>query len=186
MYLVAMGIFDSVKRGIQRVSDPLAPSELKEILDGRQESDLAGCWFGQTFSPRSGWGEGILAIFQDGSGAIYLFFRGSTGSRNTLHCMASWEAGSATNNFNDPTPLLVGSSGITFEAAKRYVPSNTPVPSLGELLLVIENFSNDYDDDGQNSWVSGASHKPGVVFSGIVFGASATALRLRCADRKGW
>jgi hypothetical protein len=101
-------------------------------------------------------------------------------------CVASWKAGSATNNFNDPTPLLVGPSGITFEKAKSYLPSNTPVPSLGESLLVIENFTDDYDDDGQNRWVSGASHKPGEIFSGIVIGSGLTILRQRCSGRQGW
>lgn len=186
-----MGLFDSVKRGIQRVSDPLTQPEIKLLLDGRKQSDLAGYFLGHTYSPAIGWNKGMLSIFHDGSGAIYLDFRGDTREPGRVSdvgnwCKASWQAGSATNNFNDPTPLLIGPSGITFEKAKRCIPSNTPVPSLGELLLAIENFSDDYDDDGQNRWVSGASHKPGVVFSGIVIGASLTILRQRCSGRQGW
>ena len=41
MYLVVMGLFDSVKRGIERGIDPLTPPEIKLLLDGRQQSDLA-------------------------------------------------------------------------------------------------------------------------------------------------
>lgn len=189
MYLVFVGFFDSVKRGMQRYSDPLTPSEMSQILDGRQQSDLAGYFLGQTYAPRMGWHEGLLAIFHDGSGAIYRDYLGEVtdkGVRGWRMCVASWKSGSVTNNFNDPTPLLVGPSGITFEKAKNYLPSNTPVPSLGELLLVIENFTDDYDDDGQNRWVSGASHKPGEIFSGIVIGSGLNILRQRCSGRQGW
>ena len=41
MYLVVMGLFDSAKRGIEREIDPLTPPEIKLLLDGRQQSDLA-------------------------------------------------------------------------------------------------------------------------------------------------
>jgi hypothetical protein len=217
MYLVSMGLFDSVKRGMQRFSeeldrpgalvksidsvkrgmqrfsDPLTPSELSKILDGRQQSELAGYFFGQTYAQRVGWAKGMLTVFHDGSGGIYFDFRGGTSEPGSISdffgnflCEASWKRGSATNDFNDPTPLLVSPSDMTFEKAKKYIPSNTPIPSPGELLLVTENFTNDYDDDGQNRWVSGASHKPGAVFSGLVIGSCAAILRQRCSGRQGW
>ena len=217
MYLVFMGLFDSVKRGMQRFSDeldrpgalaksidsvkrgmqrfsdPLTPSEMSQILDGRQQSELAGYFFGQTFAQRVGWAKGMLTVFHDGSGAIYFDFRGGTKEPGSISdrlgnfwCEASWNRGSATNDFNDPTPLLASPSDMTFEKAKKYIPSNTPIPSPGELLLVIENFTDDYDDDGQNRWVSGASYKPATVFSGIIIGNCATILRQRCSGRRGW
>ena len=157
-----MGLFDSVKRGMQRFSDPLTPSETSQILDGRQQSELAGYFFGQTFAQRVGWAKGMLTVFRDGSGAIYFDFRGGTKEPGSISdrlgnfwCEASWNRGSATNDFNDPTPLLASPS-------------------------------DDYDDDGQNRWVSGASYKPATVFSGIIIGNCATILRQRCSGRQGW
>ena len=187
-----MGLFDSVKRGVQRFSDPLTPSEMNYLLDGRQQSDLSGYFLGQIYAQRTGWSNGLLTIFKDGSGSVYFDSRSSSTSNannESYHHFwreEYWDAGKPTNNFGDPTPLLIGTSETPFERGKRYIPSSTPTPSPGEMILAFELFTNDYDDDGTNSWVSGASHKPGTVFVGIVLGTSAAILRQRCEGRRGW
>ena len=181
-----MGIFSgwlAVKSALWTASQSmsLTQPEMEQILDGRHISEFAQFFRGQTFC--NVWFEGLLVIFRDGSGAIYY----DSGVGVYRHRISSWDAGSATNDFGDPTPLLVGQSGIPFEKVKRYIPPNTPNPKQKELLLVIENFSNDYEDDGWgNRWVGGASHKQSVVFFGVIDGPTETILRQRCSGRQSW
>jgi hypothetical protein len=167
------------------------PSQMEVILDGRQQSDLAECFLGQVYRTSVGWGNGILAVFLDGSGAIYFGYSGH------ISIATSWKADSV-NDFDDPTPLLVGPSEMTFEMAKRYVPSSFPnlsfglswvlnnqemspaeerwkVPKRGEFVLVTRDVRY-YGDQRRRV----------VVFSGIVVGTCATILRQRCGDSQGW
>jgi len=169
----------------------LNTSDLNHILDGRQKSNLAGFVVGQAFGPRIGWVPGALSVFNDGSGVVYFDFRTNTYTTSEKSASDSffrdqyWQSGSATNAVHDPTPLIVGIADMPIEKAMRYVPRNTPVLQSCEMMLVFESFSNDYDSDGHNSWVSGASHKPGTAFIGKVPANCAAILRQRCSGRAG-
>ena len=184
-----VGFFDSLSNGFKRLSNPLSETELKEILDGRSSSELAGYYFGQIYPPRlRDWTTGLLAVFTDGSGRVFWEtspYPGRT-DRNFIR-EESWNSGGPTNRANDSTPLLIGPNGYPFEKAQnRYLPRKLTSQSPGEMILVFENMSNDYDSDGSSSWVSGASHSQGTVFMGLVHGRGASLLRQRCEGRQGW
>ena len=184
-----MGFFDSLSRGMKRFSNPLTETEMKQILNGRPRADLAGHYFGQIYPPRlREWTTGLLVVFNDGSGRI--FWEGPLAIGQTIRsfsCEEAWDSGKPTNRTNDSTPLLVGPGGYPFEKAQnRYLPKSLTSQSPGEMILVFENMSNDYDSDGSNSWVSGASYKQGTVFMGVVAGRGASLLRTRCAGRQDW
>ncbi len=182
-----MGFFDSVYRGLARFFDPLSEEEMKQVLGGRQQSDLAGHYFGQIYPPSfRDWTEGLLLVFNDGSGTV--FWQGPLAIGQTVRQFSheeSWGPGQATNQTNDPTPLLVGPFGMPFETAqKRYLPKSLTSQAFGEMILVFENLSNDYDGDGSSRWVSGASHKQGTVFVGAVVGKGISILQQRCSSRR--
>ena len=40
MYLVFVGPFDSIERGMERALGPLAPLEMEKTLGGREQSEL--------------------------------------------------------------------------------------------------------------------------------------------------
>lgn len=184
-----MGFFDSLSRGMKRFSNPLSEPEMSQILDGRSSSELAGHYFGRIYPPRlRDWTSGLLAVFNDGSGRV--FWEGPLAIGETVRdfmCEEAWDSGQPTGRTNDPTPLLIGPGGYPFAKAQgRYLPKSLTSQSPGEVILVFENMSNDYDSDGSNRWVSGASYKQGTVFMGVVAGRGASLLRSRCADRQGW
>ena len=175
------GLFDPIKSDLTQL-------DIEQILDGRHASDLAGYYFGEIYSPRvMFWSAGLLAIFNNGSGSIFwVFTKANDQSNHNFHFEKSWGPGNPSNGYNDPTPLLIGPNGVPFEEAKKYLPRSTTPISKGETIMVFENFSNDFDSDGMNSWVSGASHYQGEVFRGTVYGKGLSILRKRCANRKPW
>jgi hypothetical protein len=169
--------------------DGLTQVEIEKVLDKRNASELTGYYLGEIYPPRlRDWTAGLLAVFNDGSGSIFWILPKAIGqSDHNFVCEKSWSPGNPSNEYNDPTPLLIGPVGVPFEEAKtRYLPRNTTPISQGETIIVFENLSNDFDSDGQNSWVSGASQSQGAVFRGTVYGQGLSVLRKRCANRKPW
>lgn len=197
-----LGMFGALSRGINRLSNPLSDPEMKEVLRGRARSDLAGYYFGHLYPPRLGtWTNGLLAIFNDGSGGVFWDLAPSNlQTTRKFSCEQAWDAGQP-RPYDDPTPLLVGKGAFPLdEAQSRYMPKRLPSQDFmdkpvapgewsllpGEMVLVFENFSNDYAGGEDNSYITGASHKPETVFMGVVVGRGASLLRARCAGRQAW
>jgi hypothetical protein len=178
----ALGLLGPIKSDLTQV-------EIEQILDKRTKSELAGIYMGEIYPPRlRDWIAGLLAVFNDGSGSIFWVLPKASGqSHHNFACEKSWGPGNPSNEYNDPTPLLIGPLGVPFEEAKtRYLPRRTTPILNGETIIVFENLSNDFDSDGENSWVSGASQSQGAVFRGTVYGQGLSVLRKRCANRKPW
>jgi len=180
-------VIDSSKNDIGLLSQ----EDLAELADELDDhSGLLGMYSGRTFVPRlieavgqeKSWRPGILLLFESGRGAVLSEFLDEE-----FEYEKQWAPGSATDVHNDPTPLLVGKGGIPVASFRSdLIPAGFEPLERSETALFFENLGNDYDGDGSNTWVSGASHSLSAIYVGSICDTGLKKLRQRCSGRKSW